>query len=110
MGLFAPAVNHINFQFVRHRQTKHFDPKWRLFRRLKVMKVDLPDFQEKTEGLSDEEIRERLRKQGLLPPRPWSERNFFIHSTGGVFEPYVPPEGDGKVSPITKQVTNIFHL
>lgn len=28
------------------------------------------------------------------------ERPFYITSTGGTFEPYVPPEGDGKVSSV----------
>ncbi|XP_023014765.2 mitochondrial ribosomal protein L45 [Leptinotarsa decemlineata] len=103
IGLLAPAANSANCQTVRHRRTKHWNPKWKLFRRMKVMKVDLPKFNEKTEDLSDEELRKRLKEQGILPPRPWVERQFFIHSTGAVFEPYVPPEGDGKISPISKQ-------
>ncbi|KAG5893131.1 hypothetical protein JTB14_034151 [Gonioctena quinquepunctata] len=102
-GLLAPAVNSANSQTVRHRRTKHWDPRWKLFRRLKVMKVDLPKFNQNVEDMTDEEIRLKLKEQGLLPPRPWVERQFFIHSTGGVFEPYVPPEGDGKISPISKQ-------
>ncbi len=28
------------------------------------------------------------------------ERPFYISTTGGIFEPYVPPEGDGKVSSV----------
>ncbi|XP_018575659.1 probable 39S ribosomal protein L45, mitochondrial [Anoplophora glabripennis] len=102
-GLLAPLTNSSSIQIVRHRRTKHWNPKWKLFRRLKVMKVDLPKFNEKPEDLSEEQIRTRLKEQGLLPPRPWVERQFFIHSTGGVFEPYVPPEGDGKISPVSKQ-------
>ncbi|CAH1163569.1 unnamed protein product [Phaedon cochleariae] len=102
-GFLAPVVNQVNHQIVRHRRTKHWDPKWKLFRRMKVVKVDLPKFNEKVENLTDEQIRIRLKEQGILPPRPWVERQFFIHSTGGIFEPYVPPEGDGKVSPVSKQ-------
>lgn len=67
------------------------------------MKVDLPNFDEKPEDLTEEQQRARLKEQGLLPPRPWIEHPFFISSTGGIFEPYVPPEGDGKISPITAQ-------
>ncbi|KAK5647726.1 hypothetical protein RI129_002618 [Pyrocoelia pectoralis] len=44
-----------------------------------------------------------MKERGLLPPRPWIENQYFISSTGGIFEPYVPPEGDGKVSPISAQ-------
>lgn len=68
------------------------------------MKVDLPNYNEKPEDFTEEQMRTRLKEQGLLPPRPWIERQFFIHSTGGVFEPYVPPEGDGKISPVSRQV------
>jgi len=42
-----------------------------------------------------------MKEQGLLPPRPWQERPTYISSTGGVFEPYIPPEGDGKLSAIS---------
>lgn len=41
-----------------------------------------------------------MKKRGLEPPRPYMERPFYIASTGGIFEPYVPPEGDGKVTSI----------
>lgn len=33
-----------------------------------------------------------------MPPRPWMERAFHISCTGGTFEAYVPPEGDGRAS------------
>ena len=68
------------------------------------MKVELPNFREKSEDLTEEEIRSLLKEKGLLPHRPWTERQLHISSTSDVFEPYVPPEGDGKVSPITKEV------
>ncbi|XP_021917982.1 probable 39S ribosomal protein L45, mitochondrial isoform X2 [Zootermopsis nevadensis] len=69
----------------------------------KVIKVKLPDFEDtKSEAdMTPEEIRSKLKERGMQPPRPWIERPFYISSTGGVFEPYVPPEGDGKISPIT---------
>lgn len=68
------------------------------------MKVDLPNYNENTEDFSEEEIRSRMKEQGLLPPRPYNEREFFISSTGATFEPYVPPEGDGKVSMLSTAV------
>lgn len=83
---------------------KHWDPKFKRLRRLKVIKVDIPDFQKKPEDITDEEMRKQLKKLNLTPHRPWIETSPFLHSTGGIFEPYVPPEGDGKVSPISKQV------
>ncbi|KAL1501797.1 hypothetical protein ABEB36_007056 [Hypothenemus hampei] len=98
----SPALT-INNQTVRHRRTKHWDPKWKTLRRLKVIKVDLPNFREKFDELSEEEVRSRLKQSGVLPTRPWQEHPFSITSTGQIFEAYVPPEGDGKVSPITVQ-------
>lgn len=68
------------------------------------MKIELPNFREKTRDLTEEEIRSALKEKGLLPHRPWTERQLHISSTGQIFEPYVPPEGDGKVSIITKEV------
>lgn len=105
MGLLAHLVqNSPNLQFVRHRITKHWNPKFKQLRKAKVVKVKLPNFQEKEEDVSEEELRSRLKQSGLLPPRPWVEQQFYVSTTGGVFEPYVPPEGDGKISPITAQV------
>ncbi|XP_063932881.1 large ribosomal subunit protein mL45 [Zophobas morio] len=101
--LVALTVSRSHDQFVRHRHTKHWNPKWKTLRRQKVMRVKLPNFQEKPEDLSEEEIRSRLKEQGILPPRPWNEKPFFLSCTGGIFEAYVPPEGDGKISPIQVQ-------
>ncbi|XP_057657830.1 probable 39S ribosomal protein L45, mitochondrial [Diorhabda carinulata] len=102
-GFLAASPVNANLEIVRYRITKHWNPKWKLLRRVKVMPIDLPKFHEKVEDLSEDEIAKRLKKQGILPTRSWVERQFFIHSTGAVFEPYVPPEGDGKVSPVSKQ-------
>ncbi|XP_037036456.1 probable 39S ribosomal protein L45, mitochondrial [Bradysia coprophila] len=85
---------------VRHHN-KHWNPKFKKLRALKVIKVKLPDYREKSEDLTKDQIKSRMKARGVLPPRPWMERPFFISSTGGTFEPYVPPEGDGKRSAIT---------
>lgn len=74
------------------------------------MKVNIPDFQKKPEQMNDEEIRTEMRKLNFLPPRPWVERTPFLHATGGIFDPYVPPEGDGKISPVSKQVILLLYL
>lgn len=102
-GILASCLNSTNLTFVRNIK-KHWDPKFKRLRRLKVTKVELPDFRSKPENLTQEHMRMQMKKHNLLPVRPWNERIPFLHSTGGIFEPYVPPEGDGKVSPITKQV------
>lgn len=52
--------------------------------------------------MSQEEIKSRMKEKGLLPPRQWMERPFHVSSTGGVFEAYVPPEGDGKLSALSR--------
>lgn len=92
---------------VRYRRTKHWDPKWKPLRKLKVMEVELPKYNENYDAVTEEETKSRLKEQGILPPRPWIERQFHISCTGGIFEPYIPPEGDGKISPITTQVNHI---
>jgi len=71
-----------------------------------VAKVELPDYEEheKEKNIGPDEIRAKMKEKGLQPGRPWLERPFEISSTGDVFEPYVPPEGDGKASIISKEV------
>lgn len=102
-GLLSQCLNGTNLTLVRNIN-KHWDPKFKRLRRLKVVKVDLPDFRTDPKTMTKEEIRKEMIKKGMLPIRPWNERTPFLHSSGGVFEPYVPPEGDGKISPISKQV------
>lgn len=62
--------------------------------------MDLPNLNEKFQDLTPEEQRTKMKERGIAPPRPYMERPFYIAATGGTFEPYVPPEGDGKVSTI----------
>ncbi|CRK99794.1 CLUMA_CG013102, isoform A [Clunio marinus] len=85
----------------QHRHiNKHFNPKWKKMRREKVVKVELPNINEKFGDLTPDEQRSRMKERGVAPPRPYMERPFYISCTGGTFEPYVPPEGDGKVSSV----------
>ena len=51
--------------------------------------------------LTPDQIRARMKEQGILPPRPWMEKPILITSTSSVFEAYVPPEGDGKLSTLS---------
>lgn len=98
----GPAIGTSLLQQIRERHTKHWSPKWKNLRAKKVVRVELPNFQEKPSELSQEEMKSRMKEKGLLPPRHWMERPFFIACTGGVFEPYVPPEGDGKSSALSR--------
>lgn len=90
----------------RTTTNKHFNPNFKKLRAQKYVKIDLPDYQEinrPVTELSRQEIRTKMKERGVLPDRYWAERPFFISSTSSIFEPYVPPEGDGKVSMITSQ-------
>lgn len=100
--MLSPGVQSlVQSQQVRHRQTKHWNPKFKRLRKLKFIKMDLPDYNEKPSELPKDELKKRMKERGYVPPRPWLERAFHISCTGGIFEPYVPPEGDGKKSVIS---------
>lgn len=45
------------------------------------MKIELPDMNE-DENMSPEKVRQKMKERGLMPPRPWMERPFYIASTG----------------------------
>lgn len=94
--------HHVQLQPHRERHTKHVNPKWKSLRTRKVVRVELPNFAQRPEDMSEEEMKSRMKEKGLLPPRQWMERPFYISSTGGTFEPYVPPEGDGKQSALSR--------
>lgn len=88
------------------RGLKHWNPKFKKLRGLKYIKVKLPDYEtmnKSPEELTKEQIKTQMKEMGILPSRPWNEKPVYISCTGGIFEPYVPPEGDGKVSVITTQ-------
>ncbi|CAH0402547.1 unnamed protein product [Chilo suppressalis] len=85
-------------QASRSTTTKHYIPKFKKHRAMKVFKFPLPNFNEDFDSMSREKMRQKMKEKGVLPPRPWVERPFYLSATGGVFEPYVPPEGDGKAS------------
>jgi large subunit ribosomal protein L45 len=73
---------------------------------LQVPYVELPDFEEdeRNKGMTPEEMRLKMKEKGLQPGRQWMERPFEISATGDIFEPYLPPEGDGKASIISTEV------
>jgi len=101
-GLLSPTSPVILEYPVR---SKHFDPKYRRFRALKVIKVELPDFEEaqSSDQFTPEEIRAKMKERGMSPPRAWMERPYEISSTADIFEQYIPPEGEGKASYVSKE-------
>lgn len=84
------------------QEQKVYPPKFRKLRGKKIIKVELPDYNEDEKNMSPDEMRKKLKERGILPPRPWQERPLNISCTGAVFEEYVPPEGDGKVSIVSR--------
>jgi large subunit ribosomal protein L45 len=95
---FIPAYQ-LN-QCRHHINNRHWNPKWKKFRAQKFVKMEIPDLGENFEELTPDEKTSRMKRRGILPARPYMERPFYISCTGAIFEPYVPPEGDGKVTSI----------
>lgn len=50
--LASPLQNLIQMQQVRHRQTKHWKPEFKRLRKLKFVKMDLPNLREKQEDIT----------------------------------------------------------
>merc|ERR1711862_43730 len=89
---------------------KHWDPKWR---KQRWQKVYIPEVVKEMLRKEEEQRqfgkewdparqRERLKKEGRLPPRNSAELGIVLASTGDVFEQFVPPEGDGVASIVSK--------
>ncbi|XP_050521706.1 probable 39S ribosomal protein L45, mitochondrial [Daktulosphaira vitifoliae] len=88
----------------RKRSNKHYKPEFKKLRSQKVIKVELPDYEKDKlddDNYSPEYLRTKFKEKGVQPVRQWIERSTFINNTGQIIEPYVPPEGDGKISPIS---------
>ena len=60
--------------------------------------------------MTPEEQRAFYKKEGILPPKSYSEKPFFMSSTGAIFDAYVPPEGDGRASILSKEVRRFKSL
>ncbi|XP_047511304.1 probable 39S ribosomal protein L45, mitochondrial [Pieris napi] len=93
---FLPATNLL--QPYRTTTSKHYNPKFKKLRKEKFLKINLHDYNEDIDNLPEEKVRQKMKERGLLPTRPWNDRPFYVSATGGVFEAYIPPEGDGKAS------------
>ncbi|XP_076231377.1 mitochondrial ribosomal protein L45 [Calliopsis andreniformis] len=99
------VISPINYPCDNSQQVrwKHWNPKYKKERKEKFIKVKLPKFDKEYSELSVEEIRSKLKEQGIVPQRQWNERPVFLCCTPTIFESYVVPEGDGKYSSITKE-------
>nr|XP_027198415.1 probable 39S ribosomal protein L45, mitochondrial [Dermatophagoides pteronyssinus] len=77
---------------------------WRKARSKKVLKFDLPDFEQirSDTKLTPEEYVSKLKEKGIAPPKQYKEKPIVVTTTQGVLDPYVPPEGDGKYSILSK--------
>jgi large subunit ribosomal protein L45 len=91
----------------RFRHTKHWNPKFKKERWEKFIIPDEIKKRNNTIGLSEDIIRTKMKERGIYPSKPCQESAFFISSTGDVFEPYIPPEGDGKFSSLSTIVNKI---
>ncbi|VDI15496.1 large subunit ribosomal protein L45 [Mytilus galloprovincialis] len=94
---------------VIQNRSKHWNPKFKKERRQKFMKFELPNYEEQTKGRKEktslDEERKKMKKEGRKHPSSFSVKPISISSTSNVLEQYVPPEGDGKTSLISKTVT-----
>lgn len=85
---------------------------WRKARAKKTLKVELPDFEKMRDDtrLTPDEYISKLKEKGIAPPRQYKERPIVITCIQGVLDPYVPPEGDGKYSALSKSVSSLFSV
>ncbi|BFZ22631.1 hypothetical protein BsWGS_25670 [Bradybaena similaris] len=103
-ALLVPDVTNQSQQQSRgYPSTKHYDMKWRLLRKKKVFKIDLPKFVElKSEKPQEkktmDELRMEMKKEGRLPPRMFNYLPLNISCTLAIIDPFKPQEGDGKQS------------
>lgn len=86
---------------------KHWNPLFAKERAKRYMKIDLVDFEfdrrRKRDEVTPDEMKERMKKMGIEPSTPYQEKPFYIGSTGAILEEYVPAEGDGKASLISRE-------
>lgn len=91
-------------QVISKRGSKNWDIKWTKERKAKTYKIDLPDFDKmrREMKLPPNEQQSLMKKEGKMPPRYHQDRPIIIASTSTIFEAYIPSEGDGLMSSLTK--------
>lgn len=81
-GALRLMPTHLYSQPSRTTTSKHYDPKFKKLRKLKYMKVELPNMNEDFESMTPEKVRQKMKERGLMPARPWVERQYYISATG----------------------------
>lgn len=71
-----------------------------------VLKFELPDYDKIRDDSKKtfEEQRAKSIKEGIEPPISFEYKPLNITTSSEIFDPYVPPEGDGKSTIISKEV------
>jgi len=89
----------------------HTKAKWRPFRREKVLDIDLPDFDKDRQlrSYTLQEQREYFKREGIPPIRTAEYKPLYIDASTEAFEAYVPPEGDGKATLMSKDRLHQFY-
>merc|ERR1719223_1384528 len=80
----------------------HWDPKFKKLRKNKFVKMNAPDFDKiRNEDMNMQTAEERRAyfiKEGVEPPTSFEYKPFNITTSSEIFDPYLPPEGDGKAT------------
>ncbi|XP_064030762.1 large ribosomal subunit protein mL45 [Pogoniulus pusillus] len=67
--------------------------------RTKKKHYSLPEW---ARELTPEQKEQRLRSSGLIFPEERMERTFYLACTADIIDPYVPPEGDARLTSLSK--------
>ncbi|XP_006038045.1 39S ribosomal protein L45, mitochondrial isoform X3 [Alligator sinensis] len=57
----------------------------------------------KTKYTTPEEQKEKMRASGIVIPHEKLERSITLACTASIFDPYIPPEGDARLSSLSKE-------
>lgn len=105
--IFNETLNITNHNSLIRCLATHWDPKFKKLRKQKFIKMKIPDFDElrskATMNKTSEERRADFIKEGIEPPLSFEYKPFNITTSSEIFDPYVPPEGDGKASIFSKE-------
>jgi len=84
-----------------------YNYEYRRARGRKIIKFELPNFDENrgldANNMNPDEIRTMIKKKGIVPHRKWLEKPIYVGDSTRIMDDYVPPEGDGKQTFISKE-------
>jgi len=70
----------------------------------KVHKIELIDFHAPNiQDLSPQEQRIKMKRTGVFPRNNWNEKPMYMSSTATLLDKYIPVEGDGRLSLLSKE-------